>query len=220
MLRRRRAIVLLAAATTLSVGVVGTSQAVAAPRHGGPGEIAIVAAEPSTDGGSVHLEIAITYVNDGEAAERATVSVTGTSGAGATAGPVDVVATDVVGTYVADVPVPEPGAWTFAVVSTFPPATAEVPVAVEGAATTDTGAPVDTADAGAGTTAATGGATTTAPGATTAAPADGAAADEVAAGATDDGDDDGGLPALAWVGIAIAVVAGAGGVLYAVRRGG
>jgi hypothetical protein len=35
---------------------------------------------------------------------------------------------------------------------------------------------------------------------------------------TDDDGDDGGLPALAWVGIAIAVVAGAAAVLYAVRR--
>jgi hypothetical protein len=214
MLRRPRRALLLGAATTVLAVLGSPGAASAAPAHGGPGEIVVVAAEPTADGSAVHLEIAITYLNDGEAAERATVTVSGTSDAGATAGPVDVTATDVVGTYSANVPVPSPGQWTFAVVSTFPPATTDVPVTVADAAPATTAVngtvPADTAttagpttadsDATADTTATTGG-------------------DGVAVSATTDDDgDDGGLPALAWVGIAIAVVAGAAAVLYAVRR--
>jgi hypothetical protein len=201
------------------VVVVGwASPALGAPRHGGPGEMSVVTAEPSADGGAVHLEVAITYIGDGEAAERASVSVSGATPDGQTTGPVDVTMTDVVGTYAADVPVPGPGDWTFSVISTFPPATLDVPVTVDDAAATgDTSATSDT-DATAETVADTVVDTTTAePTTAEAATAD---ASGVAAPSIDETDDDDGLGPVEWLVIAVVVLAVASGAAYALRRRG
>jgi hypothetical protein len=213
----------LGAATIMFVALVAvlglTSPALSAPVHGGPGEIAVVAAEPNDDGTAVHLELAITYINDGEAAERATVEVSGATPDGMTAGPVDVTTTDVVGTYVVDVPVPGPGDWTFSVVSTFPPATLDVPVTV-GAAATETTATTPATSGTEATATSEATATTEAPAGTTAPGSGGEVAASGAEGGYEFDDGDDGTSAGLWVGIAVAVIAAAGGVLYAIRRRG
>jgi hypothetical protein len=228
---RRRPTMWLGTATILLailVALVGsTAPALGAPRHGGPGEIAVVAAEPSDDGSAVHLELAVTYVNDGEAAERADVSVSGATPDGQSTGPIDVTTTDVVGTYVVDVPVPGPGDWTFSVVSIFPPATLDVPVTVAAAApstdATDSPTTATTDGTTDGTTDSSDAVTSDTESGAVTTPTDGG--DGVAAGAADsasqgDEDDDGGLGAGPSIALAVGALAAVAGAVYAIRRRG
>ena len=196
----------------LTAALIFTLTPSAAFAHGGPGSIEVLTTEP-VGGSVVHVEVGITYVNDGEPANRATVSVTGTGPDGAVVVETAMGPGDTAGRYLADVPVTGPGPWTLTVSSAFPPATAEVTVEVPADATSTGGSSVpvsvDVVDP------------TTAPSAVTATTGTGPTDDS--AGGTSampdaSGTDDGTGGPWTWVAVSLVVAAAAGLAIWRTTR--
>ena len=110
---RVRALLLAAAA------VAGAVVAPPAPAPGGGGAPAGVEAEQVAPG-TVSLQVAITYESDGDAATGAIVDVVPT-GPGGEVAPAVRLERDATGAYAATLDLSEPGRWTLAVTSSFPP---------------------------------------------------------------------------------------------------
>ena len=119
---RVRALLLAAAAVA--------SPVVAAPAaaHGGGAALEVLEAEQVAPG-TVSLQVAITYESDGDAATGAIVDVVPT-GPGGEVAPAVRLERDATGAYAATLDLSEPGRWTLAVTSSFPPGSTEVPVEV------------------------------------------------------------------------------------------
>lgn len=94
-----------------------------AAAHSDDGRIEVIAAEPTGDL-SVAYELALTYVNDGDPADGATVTLAADGTDGAIVGPVTLEATGQPGRYAAAVTYPAPGQWEVRLSSLSPTATA------------------------------------------------------------------------------------------------
>lgn len=174
----RRAVLAVLAVLAAIVAVLGGAGAAGA--HGDEGVLEVVNAAPGPDGTSVTYTVELTYANDGDVVDGATVTATARRPGGGALAPVPLVGVGP-GSYAGTVTFPSPGDWRV----TF--ATAE-PVAEVEATFTAEPAPATTV-------------TTVAP--TSVAPATTVAAELVA---DDSGGEGGGPPAALVLG---AVVAGA-----------
>jgi hypothetical protein len=164
----------------------------AAGAHGDEGQMSVTVAEQSGPS-TVHVEVGITYANDDDLAQEATVSATLTSPDGTVVGPVPLMLVDESSSrYGADVPVPGPGTWALEVTSTGPAA------AATGSVTVDPDAPATSRPT-----------TTTTPSSTTPAGA-------VPTTAADGSSDEGGL--VLPLAIAAGAAAAIGGYVVARRR--
>lgn len=130
----------LAAAAVLGLAWMAT--AAPALAHGDEGEMAVTVVE-QTGPATVHVEVGITYANDDDLAQDATVSATLAAPDGTTVGPVPLTLVDESSSkYGAEVEVPSPGTWSVAVTSTEPEAEASgtVEVSADAPATSTTSA--------------------------------------------------------------------------------
>lgn len=142
------ALVMAVVAALASMLLGGTR---AAGAHGDEGTMAVTVAEQSGPS-TVHVEVGITYANDDDLAQEATVTATLTAPDGTEVGPVPLTLVDETSSkYGADVAVPGPGTWTLAVTSTGPEATATGSVTVTRDAPA-TSRPTTTTTRGPGTT--------------------------------------------------------------------
>jgi hypothetical protein len=99
--------------------------------HGGIAAFEVRSAEGR--GRQVHVELLLTYENDGEPAESGFVTATPVAPDGRTLPPVELVRAED-GIYVLDTEVDADGAWRFRLTSRFPPGSTEVTVEVDGSA--------------------------------------------------------------------------------------
>jgi hypothetical protein len=109
--------------------------------HGDTGSIDPVLVEQVDGRLAIEVQVVVTYVNDAERAEGATVSVVATRADGTTTAPVTLDAASAPGAYVGVVDVPSPGEWTVRIDATSPTATLEVsavPVSEVAASTSTT----------------------------------------------------------------------------------
>jgi hypothetical protein len=183
---------LLGLAVVLAVALPAT----AAGAHGDEGRLEVVSQVPSPDGQTVTFTVELTYANDGDPVEGATVTATLRTPGGSPPAPV-VLTPAGPGSYTGEVLFPGPGQWRVRIASTDPAAEVEAtyraPEAPPPTTPSTTLPPADTP-------------ATTAPAAT---------------GATlaDDGDGGGGPPAALVLGLVVAGAAlVAGGVLAVLRR--
>lgn len=120
---RVRALLVVTAAILLP-----TAAASPAVAHGGAAAFEVLEAEEVAPG-TVALQVAVTFEADGDEATGAIVEVVPTSPDGEASPPVRL-EQDGTGAYAATLDLPEPGGWTLALTSSFPPGSAEVPVEV------------------------------------------------------------------------------------------
>lgn len=129
---------LLLATFVAVVVALSAGPAVAAPAHGGGGQITLVKAE-ATSADTVAVEVCVTFTLDRDQADTARVTM-GASGPGdevVDARPMEV--GDQPGLRTGEVTFPSEGSWTIQVQSTFPPATLAVPVTIGGDLPLDAG---------------------------------------------------------------------------------
>jgi hypothetical protein len=202
---------------TMALGLA----APAAHAHGAQGQMTITKLE-QTGPRTVHLEVGIVFGNDNDPAEGATVTATFTGPASVPPAPVPKLRSAL---YATDVTLPAAGAWTVAVASTNPTASATGTVQVTDAANTTTSATTSTTastgpsittsstspSTSADSTGSSAAPTPTATSATTVTPA----VDQPASSGGD-----GANPALLLGVIVIIVALAGGGVLLAARRRG
>lgn len=173
--------------------------------HGGAGRLEVVSVTPTGTGAVVTVRL--TFVNDGEPVDTATVTVAGDDGSGRRLDPVPLTRTEQAGEYSGAVELPSAGTWNLRVTSVTPPATLTLTQQVAGddgvdastSTTVDGSAPPRPGDSGVVAPAPT----------STATPiTDPAATDP---GSTDSGSG-GGSGAAPWIagGVALAVVVGLG----------
>ena len=143
---------LVIAGVLVALGAVGTP----AFAHDDSGNLSLDAVARAD--GTVEVQVALSYTNDGHPADAAEVSATASGPGGATAGPVALTPIGL-GGYRGTLSSLDTGAWTVRAESTAPAATAEttVEIAERGTPatpdpddTTPDGAPGDTADDGVG----------------------------------------------------------------------
>ena len=164
--RRPLAAVGLALAAVAFLVLVPTLPASA---HGGPGKIEVLSTTPRPDGASVDVKVRLTFAEDGDAVDAATVTVTGELvGAGGTSPaftPVTLAAGEEAGTFAGTVALPSAGNWSLRITSVEPPASVTVPVATAatsgGAVTSAPTTVATTASTSASTSAPTSGQPTT-----------------------------------------------------------
>ena len=125
-----RAFLVAAAAAVLAPVTAGPAAA-----HGGGADFEVLEAEEVAPG-TVSLQVAVTFEADGDEATGAIVDVVPTSPDGE-ASPAVRLERDGTGAHAASLDLPEPGEWTLAVTSSFPPGSTEVPVEVAGSAPAD-----------------------------------------------------------------------------------
>lgn len=197
-LRPVLAVVCVAAPLLLSAPV--------AVAHGDDGRLEVVSVVPQ--GSTAVVTVRLTYGNDGEHVDSATLTVAGDDGTGTRLDPVAMTRTQAPGEYSALVQFPSAGTWNLRVTSVKPAATATVTQEVS--ADTGVTAPSETTVAGP--------TTPTVAGPTDSAVA-GAAEPSRATTEKEPADDGGGSGALLWIigAVALLVVVGAG-VLIAGRR--
>jgi len=99
-----------AAVTVGIAAVTALGPSVHAAAHSDDGVIEIVTAEPAGPL-AVNYDIALTYTNDGDPADGATVTLAADGPAGAIIGPVPLQPTDQLGHYTTTVTYPTAGAW-------------------------------------------------------------------------------------------------------------
>ncbi|MBS1837446.1 MAG: FixH family protein [Actinobacteria bacterium] len=92
-----------------------------AAAHGDEGKLEVVSVTPS--GTTAVVTVRLTYGNDAEAVESATVTIAGDDGAGTRLDPVPMQRTQLPGEYTADVSFPSAGTWKLRVTSVTPAAT-------------------------------------------------------------------------------------------------
>lgn len=148
-----RARAVLAALVAVPVAVLlGTAGPAAA--HGGPGKIEVLSATPQPDGSTVDVKVRLTFAEDGDPVDAATVTVTGElDGAGGSSPaftPVTLTTGTEAGIFTGRVALPSTGSWTLRVTSVEPPASVTTPVASAapaggGSSTTAAPAPSTTA---------------------------------------------------------------------------
>jgi hypothetical protein len=96
--------------------------------HGDTGVLEPVLIEQAGDALAIDVQVVLTYGNDGERAEGATVTASAISARGITS--ITLEPASAPGAYVGTLEVPEPGEVTVLVESTDPSATLEVPVVI------------------------------------------------------------------------------------------
>ena len=109
--------------------------------HGDTGTIDPVLVEQLDGRLAIEVQVVVTYVNDAERADGATVTVVASHADGTTTAPVTLAAASAPGAYVGIVDVPTSGEWTVRIDATSPTATLEVaavPVSEVAAATSST----------------------------------------------------------------------------------
>jgi hypothetical protein len=121
---RRRALLGSVAVLVTWLGATGVVAA-----HGGGATFEVLEAVEAAPG-EVSLRVGIAHEADGHPAEGAIVEVEAIAPDGTGAPSTTLEREDGAGTYAARLDLPERGAWTLVVTSSFPPGTVEVPVTV------------------------------------------------------------------------------------------
>ena len=124
---------LLALALGCGAAVGAVAGAAPAAAHGGGAAFEVVDAGEEAPG-TVTLRLAVLFEADGHEATGAFVDVFPTGPTGGEAPTVRLARETGAGTYAATFELDEPGSWTLAVTSSFPPGSTEIPVQVAGAA--------------------------------------------------------------------------------------
>jgi hypothetical protein len=168
----------------------------AAMAHGDEGALEVVEATPSDVGSTVTYRVSLTYANDGDPVDGATVTATAVLQGQPPEPPITMTGANG-GIYEATVAFPSAGAWNVQFAADDPVATAQVSFTVEAPPTT-----------------------TEAPAASTVPPTSAVAPDDATL-ADDEGDSDG-PPLFLFVGLAVAaaMLLSAGVALFIRRRGG
>ncbi len=121
-----------------AVAIGAWAPAAPAAAHGGGAAFEVLEADEVAPG-RVALQVAVEFEADGEEATGAIVDVVPTSPDGETS-PAVRLERDGTGAHATTLDLPQPGRWTLAVTSSFPPGSTEVAVEVGNAAPADDGA--------------------------------------------------------------------------------
>lgn len=118
-MERRRRLHLIVGAVCFAVASAAVAPVAVA--HSDEGKLEVVSVTPS--GTTAVITVRLTYGNDGEPVDAATVTVAGDDGAGVRLDPVPMKRTQAAGEYSADVTFPSAGSWNLRVTSVTPAAT-------------------------------------------------------------------------------------------------